>query len=257
MSDENELTAAQGASAIPRALAAAGLSPGDRVTVHDSISGTWIGTVTAGDFVNDLIGINPDNGDPCRYRFASEITRNDGETVRHRGIAAWEQVMRARSGDQAHAVVDRLDGPALRVVIERMGLPAAESEMGMREQVAAAVEQRAEDLQLYEQQPFDDLTGVPDDAGQRPCPRDGCAGTLKPVAGTQHFGADGGALVGTECDQGCGISSGDSWVWSTHEAPAEDPTYYPEDEDTGEPGDPSPAEADHPVTADDDADGDG
>ncbi len=161
----------------------------------------------------------------------------DDEAVRAGGIAAWEQVMRARSADEAHAVVDRFDGPTLRVLTERMGLPVAESQAGMREQVAAAVQQRAEDLELYDQQPFDDLTGVPGDVGQRPCPRDGCEGTLRPVAGSQHFGADGGASVNTECDQGCGISSGDSWVWSTYEAPAEDPTYYPEDEDSGDPDD--------------------
>jgi hypothetical protein len=68
------------APTIPRALAAAGLAPGDHVTVRDSISGTWTGTVTGGDFVNDLIGVNPDRGGPCRYRFASEITRNDADT---------------------------------------------------------------------------------------------------------------------------------------------------------------------------------
>src|SRR6266540_3283974 len=58
-----------------------------------------------------------------------------------------------------------------------------------------------------------------------------------------------GALVDTECDRGCGIASFDSWVWSRHEAPACDPTYYDEDdEDAGESGDPSPK----PVDASDD-----
>ncbi len=157
------------------------------------------------------------------------IVEPSGE-VQHRAIAAWENVMRARTAQEAYAVVDELDEATLRRTCQRMDLPYIETPAAMREQVAAAVEERTEDLQLYEGQPFDDLTGVPDDVGQRACSCDGCGGTLQPVAGTQHFDADGGALVDTECDRGCGIASFGSWVWSRHEAPACDPTYYPEDD---------------------------
>ncbi len=180
--------------------------------------------------------------------YRNTIVEPSGETQR-RALTAWEDIMRARTAEDAHAVVDDLNEATLRRLCQRMDLPDVESQTALREQVAAAVEQRAEDLRLYEQQPFDDLTGVPDDVGRRACPRGGCGGTLTAVAGTQHFDADGGALVDTECDRGCGIASFDSWVWSRHEAPACDPTYYDEDdEDAGESGDPSPK----PVDASDD-----
>src|SRR6266498_4113309 len=162
--------------------------------------------------------------------YRNTIVEPSGE-IQRRVLTAWEDIMRARTAEAAHAVVDDLDDATLRRLCQRMDLPDVDSQTAMREQVAAAVEQRAEDLQLYEDQPHCDLTGVPDDVGQRACPRDDCGGTLQPVPGTQHFDADGGALVDTECDQNCGISSGESWIWSRHEAPAGDPTYYEYDED--------------------------
>lgn len=77
-----------------------------------------------------------------------------------------------------------------------------------------------QDRALYDGQPYTDLTGVPDDAGYRRCDR--CGSPMLPVAGTQHFDADGGAMVSTRC-AGCGdIQSGHSWDW-TDKPPAEDP----------------------------------
>ena len=73
----------------PRALAAAGLKPGDRVTVRDSISGTYTGTGTGGDYVNDWIGIDPDDGSPERSAFANWITGNDADASANDATAGW------------------------------------------------------------------------------------------------------------------------------------------------------------------------
>lgn len=76
------------------------------------------------------------------------------------------------------------------------------------------------DRALYDGQPYTDLTGVPDDAGSRTCDR--CGKPMLPVPGSQHFDADGGAMVSTKCS-GCGdIQSCHNWDW-TDKPPAEDP----------------------------------
>lgn len=79
-----------------------------------------------------------------------------------------------------------------------------------------------EERALYDGQPFAGLlTGVPADAG-RPCGWRQCRGMLRPVPGTQHFDADGHAMVDANCDT-CHVQSSHYWYW-TDKPPAEDDT---------------------------------
>lgn len=59
---------------------------------------------------------------------------------------------------------------------------------------------------------------IPPDA-VTPCSRPGCPGSYAPVPGEEpHFDeGDGGAMIGTSCTAGCGMSSYHGWVPSDAE----------------------------------------
>lgn len=68
---------------------------------------------------------------------------------------------------------------------------------------------------------------------ERPCGHNGCPGVIRPVPGTDHFDADGHAMIDANCDT-CTIQSAAYWYWPTGDAPAEDPDYLADDEDDEE-----------------------
>ncbi|MEV0005892.1 hypothetical protein AB0H28_26905 [Micromonospora sp. NPDC050980] len=53
------------------------------------------------------------------------------------------------------------------------------------------------------------------------CRRPYCHGTAKPIAGTDHFDADGTATIDTRCDA-CGLQSTAMWQWQIAGPPVED-----------------------------------
>lgn len=91
--------------------------------------------------------------------------------------------------------------------------------------------ERPPEYALYEEQPFTDLRGVPKlGAGGaiQDCSRPGCGGEFIPQPGTQHFDADGGAQVSTQCPS-CGLQSVHYWRW-TDQPPAENQDYMDSEE---------------------------
>ncbi|MGH3659813.1 MAG: hypothetical protein ACRDUA_24490, partial [Micromonosporaceae bacterium] len=83
------------------------------------------------------------------------------------------------------------------------------------------------EYEVYDNQPYTDLTGVPADA-TRPCTTPECGGTMRPLAGTQDFDADGGAGVDIECAW-CNRQSVAYWNW-TDLPPAENVRYLEDQE---------------------------
>jgi hypothetical protein len=106
--------------------------------------------------------------------------------------------------------------------------PAAEPAEITVSAAPATKGRRPAEYDLYDGQPFTDSTGIPDDL-ESECGLNGCEGTQRPIPGTQHFDADGGAMVDTACDRNCGVQSARYWKW-TDRPPAENEDHFEPDE---------------------------
>ncbi len=81
---------------------------------------------------------------------------------------------------------------------------------------------------------------------ERPCGHNGCQGVIRPVPGTDHFDADGSAMIDANCDT-CPIQSVAYWYWPAGDPPAEDPDHLADEDDDEEPSTTAASER-HPQT---------
>jgi len=87
------------------------------------------------------------------------------------------------------------------------------------------------EYELYEGQSShaDTATGIPLGLTGQDCDRDGCDGIMRAEPGTQHFAADGTAMVNTVCTK-CRMQSPTYWNW-TGTPPSENEHYVESDEE--------------------------